>query len=145
MLELSRYLFLAGALPFLVLGIAHVFATPLGVGQARGLSPSDADLEGAMSRSGLRLTRRTDVWRCWIGFNLSHGFGVVFFALTVLLVGRSPETFRAQAPVFAPLAVAMSSALLVLGLRYWFRTPIIGCAMGVALFVSSWMLVLGWR
>ena len=81
MAELSRYLYLAGALPFFVLGLAHLAVTPRAPADVKGLSPSDPQLAEAMTRSGLRLTRRTDMWRAWVGFNLSHGLGVVVFAL----------------------------------------------------------------
>jgi hypothetical protein len=58
MLDLSRFLYLAGAVPFLVLGAAHAIATPRAPHDARGLSPFDPTLAEAMTRSTLRLTRR---------------------------------------------------------------------------------------
>jgi hypothetical protein len=138
--ELSRYLFVAGAVPFLVLGLAHAMTTPLQVGQNKGLSPRDVGLAKAMSQTALRLTRRTNMWLAWVGFNFSHALGAVFFGIAVLLIGRSRSSFEAQAGLFAPLAILVSSAYLVLALKYWFRTPIIGCAVSVALFMSSWVL-----
>jgi hypothetical protein len=140
MLELSRYLFLAGAVPYVILGLAHAIATPLQVGQAKGLSPSDAGLATAMSHTPLQLTRRTNMWLAWVGFNLSHGLGALVFGVTVLLIGRSPSSFAAEGGLFGPLAVVVSASYLVLGLKYWFRTPIIGCAVSVVLFMSSWLL-----
>lgn len=41
MADLSRYLFLLGALPFIVLGTAHALATPLTPDENKGLSPRD--------------------------------------------------------------------------------------------------------
>jgi hypothetical protein len=49
--ELSRYFFLAGAPPFLILGAAHALATPLAVTDRKGLSPSDAELSSAMAKT----------------------------------------------------------------------------------------------
>jgi hypothetical protein len=138
--ELSRYLFMAGGLPFLLLGLAHAVTTPREVDEAKGLSPADAELGKAMSQTTLRLTRRTNMWLAWVGFNFSHALGAVFFGIAVLLIGRSRSSFEAQAGLFAPLAILVSSAYLVLALKYWFRTPIIGCAVSVALFMSSWVL-----
>ena len=143
MLELSRYLFVAGALPILLLGLAHAWETPLRADQVKGLSPADADLARAMSRTTVVLTRRTDMWRAWVGFNLSHSLGAVLFGLTVLLIGRSPSSFAAQGALFGPLAVAVSGVYLVLGVKYWFRTPIAGCGLSTALFLASWLLGLG--
>ena len=145
MLELSRYLFLAGSLPFLFLGSAHAIATPLGTDRPRGLSPADPRLIEAMSTATVRLTRRTTMWLAWIGFNLSHSLGAVLFGLVVLLVGRSDVSFRAEAPYFGPLAVIVSGVYLVLAVRYWFRTPIVGCGLSFVLFFLSWALQLASR
>jgi len=139
MLELSRYLYLAGALPFFVLGIAHALATPLAPRDVKGLSPSDPQLAEAMTRSGLRLTRRTDMWRAWVGFNLSHSLGAVVFAAFVFVTGRSAPAFAAEAPIGIPFALAVAAGYLGLARKYWFRTPLIGCLLAAALFLASWI------
>jgi hypothetical protein len=136
--ELSRYLFVAGGVPFVVLGLAHAGATPLRVGEPKGLAPSDAAVSRAMAEAPLRLTRRTDVWRAWVGFNFSHSLGAVFFGLAASLVGSSDASFAACGALFGPLAVVVSSGYLVLACKYWFRTPIVGCGVSVALFLASW-------
>jgi hypothetical protein len=138
--ELSRYLFVAGAVPFVLLGLAHAIATPLEVGQARGLSPRDAGLAKAMSQAPILLTSRTNMWLAWVGFNLSHSLGILFFGIAVLLIGRSTSSFTAEGRLFGPLAVVVSTGYLFLAIKYWFRTPIVGCAVSVVLFVSSWLL-----
>jgi hypothetical protein len=138
MLELSRYLFLAGALPFVLLGLLHARATPRQTGEAKGLSPRDPALREAMSSATVLLTRRTNLWLAWVGFNLSHSLGAVLFGVVVFLIGRSPASFQAQGSVFLPLAVVVSGIYLRLGLCYWFRTPILGIAFAAACFVASW-------
>ena len=139
MLELSRYLYLAGALPFLVLGIAHAMATPRRPGDAKGLSPSDPQLAEAMTRSGLRLTRRTDMWRAWVGFNLSHSLGILVFATFVWVTGRSASAFGREANIGIPVAIVVAAGYLWLARRYWFRTPLIGCVLALVLFLASWI------
>jgi hypothetical protein len=140
MLELSRYLFLLGALPFLVLGLAHVAATPQTPADSKGLSPRDPALREAMARESVLLTRRTTLWLTWVGFNLSHSLGAILFGAVVVLIGRSTASFEVQASVFLPLAVLVSAIYLVLGVRYWFRTPIIGISLATACFLASWLL-----
>ena len=105
LLELSRYLFLLGALPFIVLGLAHVVVTPQTPADAKGLSPRDPAVREAMAHDTILLTRRTSLWLAWVGFNLSHGLGAILFGVVVLLIGRSRVSFEAQASVFLPLAV----------------------------------------
>ena len=138
--ELSRYLFLAGAVPYIVLGVAHAIATPRDPQQRRGLSPRDPQLSQSMTRTAVLLTSRTDMWRAWVGFNLSHSLGVILLGVVVLVVGRSEASFAREAGVFVPLATCAAAAYLLLGLKYWFRTPIIGCALSLGLFVASWLL-----
>lgn len=140
MAELSRYLFLLGALPFVVLGIAHVFATPLTPDESKGLSPRDLAYRRSMGEQTVLLTRRTNLWLVWVGFNLSHSLGVVLFGVVVLLVGRSPAAFGANWPVFVPLAIVVSAVYLAIGVRYWFRTPIIGIVASSVCFVVSGVL-----
>jgi hypothetical protein len=136
--DASRYLFLAGGLPFAVLGLAHALATPLRPADRKGLAPSDPALAEAMSRGHVRMTRRTDLWRCWVGFNLSHSLGAVAFGAFVLAIGRSGASYESQAAFAGPLAVAVSGAFLGLAVRYWFRTPIVGCAFSFACFALAW-------
>lgn len=138
--ELGRWLFVAGALPYLILGAAHAVHTPRGVDERKGLSPADRALPSAMAASPLALTRRTDVWRAWVGFNYSHSLGVVLIGVVVLLIGRDAATYAAQGPAFRPLAIVTSAAYLLLASRYWFRTPIAGCALSLGLFVAAWIL-----
>jgi hypothetical protein len=83
-----------------------------------------------------------DLWLAWIGFNFSHSLGAVLFGLVVVLVGRSDVSFRAEAPYFGPLAMIVSGVYLVLAVKYWFRTPIVGCGLSFVLFLLSWALQL---
>jgi hypothetical protein len=140
MLELSRYLFLIGALPFIFLGFAHAVATPQTPADAKGLSPRDPAVRGAMTSDHILLTRRTTVWLAWVGFNMSHSLGAILFGVVVALIGRSSASFEAQANVFLPLAVLVSAIYLALAVRYWFRTPIIGISLASVCFLVAWLL-----
>lgn len=94
-----------------------------------------------MTTSSVRLTRRTDMWLAWVGFNLSHSLGVLVFGVSTVLIGRSEASFNMEAPLFGPLAVLVSAVYLVLAVRYRFRTPIFGCAVSFVLFLLSWSLL----
>ena len=140
MADLSRLCFLAGAVPFLVLGTAHAWHTPRRVDEKKGLSARDPAVEQTMTTTAPRLTARTDLWRAWVGFNYSHSLGAVLFGLFVVLIGRSEAIYAASASLAAPLALGVALAYLVLGIKYWFRTPIIGIAFSVISFALSWIL-----
>ena len=139
MSELSRYLFLAGALPFVFLGSLHAIYTPLRPSDRKGLSPNDSQTIEAMTRTQLLLTRRTDLWSAWVGFNLSHSLGAVLFGLFVVVIGRSAESFAAQARFCVPLATLIAASYIAIGLKYWFRDPNTGIALSLACFVGSWL------
>src|SRR5262245_45579967 len=93
-----------------------------------------------MARERILLTGRTDMWRVWVGSNLSHSLGLVFFGVLVVLVARTPASFGHNATLFLPLAVVVSLAYLSLGLAYWFRTPLIGLGLSVLLLSTAWVL-----
>lgn len=138
--EVSRYLFLAGGLVFVVLGVVHAMLTPRPLTQSAGLSPADPQLATMMSQTSIRLTRRMNMWSAWVGFNYSHSLGLVVLGGVVLLIGRSESSFAADANVFAPFAFVASAVYLLLATQYWFRTPIIACGLCCLLFLGSWLL-----
>jgi hypothetical protein len=140
MLELSRYVFLFGALPFILFGFLHAAATPQTPADAKGLSPRDPVVREAMAHDTILLTRRTTVWLAWVGFNLSHSLGLLLVGVVVVLIGRTSVSFQAQAAMFLPLAVLVSATYVALGVRYWFRTPVIGISLASVSFLVSWVL-----
>ena len=82
------------------------------------------------------LTRRTSLWNAWIGFNGSHGLGILLFAVIYLLLAVGHMSWLRDSPTLTWLPVAGGGAYLSLG-RYWFRTPIIGLAIATACFLAA--------
>ena len=80
------------------------------------------------------------MWLAWVGFNLSHSLGAMAFGAFILMIGTNRVSFAQQASVALPLALLVSTAYLCLAARYWFRTPIMGCALSVACFLVAWVL-----
>jgi hypothetical protein len=80
------------------------------------------------------------MWLAWVGFNLSHSLGAITLGLFVLVVGRSPESFAGQAALCVPLATAVAAVYVAIGMKYWFRTPIAGCALSLVCFAAAWAL-----
>jgi hypothetical protein len=139
---MSRILFLSGGVVFVLLGVLHAILTPRHVDQAAGLSPADRQVARGMSQTPLRLSRRTNAWLAWVGFNYSHSLGLVVLGGVVLLIGRSEASFAAGANVFAPLAFVASAVYLWLAARYWFLAPILGFGLSGVLFLGSWLLAI---
>jgi len=140
--ELARWSFLLGALPFLLLGMAHLRHTPMAPSDQKGLSPRDPALAEAMTKSSPRLTSATDIWRAWVGFNISHSAGAILIALFVLIIGRDATSFAGQAKLVVPLSFVTALAYLWMAVRFWFRIPLIGVAISTVCFGVSLLLVL---
>jgi hypothetical protein len=133
-----RYLFIAGAIPFLLLGILHIVYTFMDDEHPRRIVPRDRELTERMRTATLVLTRETTVWRAWIGFNLSHGLGIVVFAGAVTYGAAFHfEAVRRAAPELLYAASAIALLYLLMSLRYWFRIPAIGSAIGAALLLAG--------
>lgn len=65
----------------------------------------------------------------------------MLFACFVVVIGRSDASYASQATLAAPLALVVSLGYLVLGIKYWFRTPIIGIGVSVAFFAGAWICI----
>ena len=133
--EIARLLFQVATLPFVVLGLAHIFLTLMG-----RLDPVDDQVRQSMSQAPLKFTSKMSMWRSWLGFNLSHGLGVLFFGLIFLLIATYDFQVILKLNFLMPLAVIVSTAYLILALRFWFYAPAIGIAIGLIFFVLSYAL-----
>ena len=122
----------------LVLGLRSCAGDSTDAVASQGALAEGPGLREAMARDTILLTRRTNMWLAWVGFNLSHSLGAVLFGVVVVLIGRSQATFEAQGAVFLPLATLVSGTYLVLAIRYWFRAPIVGITLSPLCFAASW-------
>lgn len=130
-------LFSAGGLIFFALGLAHGLMTAREIGAAGSLSPESDELRDAMRSSRLRISRGANLWRCWLGFNLSHSIGLMGFGTTVVLLALVGGDLRAEFPVMelAPLAVA--SAYCLLALAFWFWAPALAAGLASVLLAGA--------
>ncbi len=133
-------LVMVGGAVFGALGALHALYTLLDLRNPRRLVPDDRAVVRAMANSAVRLSRGgTDMWRAWIGFNFSHSLGVLLFAALAIWAGVYIRTLPAGV---LPALVLIGCIYLVLALRYWFRIPAIGIAVGTGCFAAAWVLSL---
>jgi hypothetical protein len=133
-------LLIFGGAVFGVLGGLHAIYTLLDLHNPRRLVPVDPAVAHAMANSAVRLSGGgTDMWRAWIGFNFSHSLGVLLFAALAIVAGARIRTL----PVGIVAALTLIGCdYLALALRYWFRVPAIGIAIGTGCFAAAWVLSL---
>jgi len=133
-------LLILGGSVFGVLGGLHAIYTALDLRNPRRLVPDDPSVAQAMANSALRLSGgRTDMWQTWIGFNFSHSLGVLLLAAVAIWAGARMRPISGG--IVATLTL-IGCLYLTLALRYWFRVPAIGVAIGTACFAMAWVLSL---
>jgi hypothetical protein len=134
---LTKYLYIAGCIPFLALGILHTLYTIADTYNPKKLIPYKSGVMGLMKESTLAITKETNMWRAWVGFNISHGIGILFFSATYLYLSTSYISFLESSLFFMSAAPIISLTYLVLSKKYWFSIPTIGSAIGLLCFVAA--------
>lgn len=134
---LQKWLFVAGAIPLLTLGVLHNLYMVLDLAKPRRIVPRDKDLIDRMRASPLRLTEETDMWRAWVGFNFSHGVGVIAIAGFYLYMALFQFSTLQGLPVILYAAPVLAACYVLLAGRYWFSIPLFGAALSLVLFVAA--------
>ena len=134
---LTKYLYIIGCIPFLALGILHTVYTIADTYNPKKLIPYKSDVMGLMKESTLAITKETNMWRAWVGFNISHGIGILFFSVTYLYLSISYISLLESSLFFMSAAPIISLTYLVLSKKYWFSIPTIGSAIGLLCFVTG--------
>jgi len=99
--------------------------------------PADPALLAVMAGSRVRLAGdATDMWRAWVGFNLSHSLGALLFGAMAI----AWPSVAAGHVVLAWLPAASAALYLAIGLRYWFSAPNAGIAAALVSFVAAALL-----
>src|SRR5919202_5873920 len=126
--------FIAGTVPFIVAGAAHVLATLRDTVRPTFFTPIDDSARPIVDRTGIRLVRmfgvrgaQPSMWRIWLGINVSHGLAILSFNLLCLLIAIHDFDLVRQIEAIRPLTVAFSAVYVVLALRFWFYGPLIVC------------------
>jgi len=134
---LAQTLIIAGAAVLGLLGTVHLLYTFF----TDKFNPRDAGTMTAMQAGHPVLTRRTTLWRAWVGFNASHSLGAMLFAAIYLILAIQHMALLSASPTLVWLAVVGAGSYLLLAQRYWFRTPLIGIAIGTACFLGAALML----
>ena len=137
----AKYLFILGTVPFILLGAIHILYSVRDAWSPKKLTPYDDSVRVSMQRSTLALTRQTTMWRAWLGFNISHGIGVLFFGLIYLTLAISDFALITRITLLQYFALTVSVSYLVLSVKFWFHIPTIGSGIGAACFLVSLFVV----
>ena len=116
-----------------LLGLAHLVLTYVGP----KLLPRDRALKQAMSASAPVITKQTNIWRMWIGFNVSHSMGLLLFGLVYGYLALVHGDLLFESLFLLGVGLAMLLGFVVLAKRYWFVSPLLGASTALLLYVVS--------
>jgi hypothetical protein len=134
---LTKYLYIAGCIPFLVLGLLHTAYTIADIYNPQKLIPHKSGVMGLMKESTLALTKETDMWRAWVGFNISHGIGLLLFSIIYLYLSILHISFLENSQFLLSVAPVIALIYFILSKKYWFSIPSAGSAIGLLCFVTG--------
>src|SRR6185436_10458110 len=94
--NMGQILLAVGGLVVLMMGTLHGVLTLRDVFTPRAFTPTDDAVRLAMQGTRVAFNRRLNLWKAWLGFNLSHSLGVVLFGGLLLLASVHFAAFAAS-------------------------------------------------
>lgn len=122
---------------FLLMGAGHGALTLRDLKHPRAFTPRDPVLLHAMQQSSIALHPTINLWRAWLGFNLTHSLGLVLFGGAFLHIGVFEPNAFASSLLIQAVAVLVSAIYLVLSLKFFFSKPAIGSTIGLVCFLAA--------
>jgi hypothetical protein len=140
--------FIAGTIPLMLGGGAHVLATLVDTVRPTFFTPIESSTKAAVEGTGIRFWRMfpggggatRSMWRAWLGFNISHGLGVFTFGLLCLLIATHDFKLVERIDAIRPLTIAFPAAYLAVSLGFWFYVPAIIAGTATACFTIAAVL-----
>jgi hypothetical protein len=132
--------FIAGTIPFALLGSIHLALTLRDL-RATYFKPTDDALVPALEATGVTLMAPAPgaqtMWRAWLGANLTHGLGLLVFALLLLAVAVHDSALVSDIPALRPLSITVGFAHAVIAQRFWFMPAAVTAGLGLTCFVIA--------
>jgi hypothetical protein len=138
-LQLRSLLMLGSAAVIFTAGVLHLVYTFSG----SRLQPRDAEFHARMQEVSPVITRRTTMWKVWVGLNASHSFGLILFAAVYGYLALRHAPFLFASIFLLALGVSLLSGYAVLSWVYWFRGPLRLVLLAALLYALS--LAVHWR
>jgi hypothetical protein len=80
---------------------------------------------------------RANLWKAWLGINLSHSLGVVVFGGGIVAVAVLHFEIFPSSAIVQVAAVSVAAAYLALSLAFWFWGPIPGSTVSLLCFPGA--------
>jgi hypothetical protein len=133
----SQLLIIGGSI-FAFMGGVHGLLSVVDVFRPTQFAPIDDLARLAMKSTGVRFSGgRANMWEAWLGFNISHGLGMLLFGAAGVWLGLNLEHVEVERAVLA-IPVGIGLIYFLLSVRFWFYAPAVGSAVATACFVAAW-------
>ena len=140
-MSLAEILFIAGTVPYVLLGAVHVVWTLGDLRLPTRFRPVDETVIAAMQAERVAAFATApgvrSLWQSWLGFNLSHGLGLLLFGVIPLAIALQDYDLVDEITVIRPLTLVIPLVYLVLAWRFWFLGPAVATTVGFACFAAS--------
>ena len=133
----AQILYATGALPLILLGGMHLFYTLKDNKAPRFIVPRSPELIRKMQTEPLRLSSETDMWRAWIGFNISHSMAVLLVGTGYLYLALMHFPLLRNDIMMLWTAPALAWVFVILSKCFWFSKPLYGSFVSALLFTSG--------
>jgi hypothetical protein len=120
----------ASAAIILLIGLAHLLYTFRGP----KLHPRDPDLTSRMMAVSPVISSETTMWRCWVGFNASHSFCLIFFGALYGYLAMRHSAFLFHSWFLLALGLMLLLGYAALAKLYWFTTPFRAVVVATVLY-----------
>jgi hypothetical protein len=74
------------------------------------------------------------MWRCWVGFNASHSFCLIFFGALYGYLAMRHSAFLFHSWFLLALGLVLLLGYAALAKLYWFTTPFRGVVVATVLY-----------
>ena len=119
-----------------VLGLMHLAYTYF----SDKLHPRDTDLLAQLKTTSLVISRQTNMWKAWIGFNASHSLGAILFGAVFGYLAIQQPTLLFNSHFLGFTGLIVLGAYLAMARLYWFTRPLQGIALAFMFYVTGFIL-----
>jgi hypothetical protein len=120
----------------LLLGLLHLLYTFRGP----KLHPRDPELIARMMAVSPVISRRTTMWKAWVGFNISHSFGAILFGAMYGYLALWHGAFLLHSWFLLAFGLALLLGYAAVAKIYWFRSPFRGIVLAAVLYLIGIVL-----
>jgi hypothetical protein len=134
---MGRLLLAIGGALYVLLGVVHGVLLLRDLRVPRTFTPHNDSVRVAMQNTTVAIHPSANLWRAWMGFNLSHSLGLLLAGIVLLSVVVQDFDMFGGSLLFKTAAIAIATAYVALSKAFWFRDPLIGSSIGLACVIGA--------